>query len=313
MPLEPRLKPLLALANRLNTTTELPVAIVRAKQTRQASQLIRFLMLPGPKSVAVSHHMVPVQGGSIVLRIYRAGPGRLPLHLHIHGGGWVAGTLEEGDARCRALARDVGCMVASVDYRLAPESQYPGPPEDCYAALLWVVEHADDLNIDSESISVGGESAGGNLAAVVALMARDRNGPPLVLQLLDIPVTDLTTSQPSYTRLGTGYLLTAVGMRSFVADYVADPSRVTEPYASPLHAADLSGLPPALVCTAEFDPLLDEGRLYADRLREAGVATTYRELPGHIHASFMFTRLLASARAYYQDAVTALKDAHRPS
>jgi acetyl esterase len=312
MPLEPRLKALLAIGNRLPIPSpDAPVAVLRAKGSRQTELLIGLVVKPGPKSVTATHHQIPVQGGSIVLRLYRSGPGQLPLHVHIHGGGWVSGDLEMGDRRCRALARDAGCVVASVDYRLAPESQYPGPPEDCYAALLWLVEHADELNIDVSRISVGGESAGGNLAAVVALMARDRQGPKLVLQILDIPCTDLTTSQPSYARFGTGYLLTAEGMRGFVRNYIADPARITEPYASPLHADDLSGLPPALVTTAEYDPLVDEGLLYADRLKEAGVPTTYREMPGHIHASFMMTRLLASSQAYYQNVVQAMKDAYR--
>jgi acetyl esterase len=316
MPLEPRLKYLVALAKRLDRSAalaETPIAVVRAKDARQTDLLIGLVVKPGPKSVTATHHQIPVDGGSIVLRVYRPGPGRLPLHVHIHGGGWVTGNLEMGDRRCRALARDANCVVASVDYRLAPEHQYPGPGEDCYAALLWLVEQADELNIDAGAISVGGESAGGNLAAVVALMARDRQGPKLVLQILDIPVTDCTTSQHSYSRYGTGYLLTAEAMRGFVRDYIADPERITEPYASPLFAEDLSGLPPALVTTAQFDPLVDEGRAYADRLKESGVPTTYLEMPGHIHASFMMTRLLASSEAYYQNVVKAMKATYRPA
>ncbi|HEX3795087.1 MAG TPA: alpha/beta hydrolase [Acidimicrobiales bacterium] len=316
MPLEPRLKYLVALATRMERSAvvdEIPVAVGRSKDARRTDLLIGLVVKPGPKSVTATHHQIPVEGGSIVLRLYRAGPGRLPLHVHIHGGGWVTGNLEMGDRRCRALARDAGCVVASVDYRLAPEHQYPGQGEDCYAALLWLVEHAGELDIDADRISVGGESAGGNLAAVVALMARDRQGPKLVLQVLDIPVTDCTTSHPSYTRYGTGYLLTAESMRGFVRDYIADPERITEAYASPLLAEDLSGLPPALVTTAQFDPLVDEGRAYADRLKEAGVPTTYLEMPGHIHASFMMTRLLASSEAYYQEVVKAMKAAYQPA
>ena len=312
MPLEPRVRALVALANRLPATGgDAPIALQRAAGVRQAERFGRLIIRPGRKITSITHRTIPVSGGTIVVRIYRQFEGALPLHVFFHGGGWCAGTLNERDSRCQDLAADVGCVVASVDYRLAPENQYPTAPEDCFAALCWLVEHADELAVLPSVVSVGGESAGGNLAAVVCLMARDRGGPPLVLQMLDVPATDLTLQQPSMQTLGTGYLLTKAAMTGYVKAYVADSGRIAEPYASPLQATDLSGLPPAWIMTAEYDPLHDEGEAYANRLRQVGVPTDHRQLPGHIHPSFAFTRLLASAREYHSACVKALQLAHQ--
>lgn len=202
-------------------------------------------------------------------------------------------------------------MVAAVDYRLAPENHYPTAPEDCYAALCWLVEHAGHLGIEPGAVSVGGESAGANLATVVCLMTRDRGGPALVFQLLEVPTTDLTLSQPSVSELATGYGLTRQGMEAYAANYLEDPAQATEPYASPLFAPDLQGLPAAWVLTCEFDPLRSEGEAYAQRLADAGVPTEHRALAGHTHGSFGWTRVTASARQYQRDAAAALRAAHR--
>lgn len=314
MPLEPRLRPLVALGNKMPAPDDsVSYGERRAAAARQFQRFHWAVLRPGPKVASVTNEFVPVDGGRITVRLYRPfGGGVLPLHVFIHGGGWCTGTLDERDCRCRALAADAHCVVASVEYRLAPECQYPTAPEDCYAALCWLVAHADRLGVNPAAVTVGGESAGGNLAAVAALMARDRNGPELRLQMLDVPGTDLTMSQPSVRQLGEGYLLTRHEMEHFIANYLPDPSAATEPYASPLLAPDLSGLPPAHVMTAEFDPLRDEGAAYAERLREAGVAVEEVRLAGHIHPSFAFTQLLQSARDYHGVCVAALRRAVDP-
>jgi acetyl esterase len=181
----------------------------------------------------------------------------------------------------------------------------------CYSALLWTVAHADELQIDPSRVSIGGGSAGGDLAAVVAMMARDRDGPPLVLQVLDIPVTDLTMSCPSVVENGEGYLLTREAIEQYVDLYLEDPSDAKNPYASPLLAEDLSGLPPAIVMTAEFDPLRDEGEAYAARLAAAGVPVTHRRWLGHVHGSSGMTGLLTSACEWRSEVIDAMRAAYQ--
>jgi acetyl esterase len=311
VPLDPRLTPIVALAERLGDDgATLPTR--RLAGTVQARQFGRLLVRPGPEA-ATREIMVPVDGGAVRVRLYRPpvprSPGPLPLHVFLHGGGWCVGDLDQRDPRCRTIAVEADCVVASVDYRMAPENAFPVPVEDCYAALCELVARADELRVDPTRVSVGGESAGANLAAVVALLARDRSGPPLVLQWLDVPATDLTLSQPSIDRLGTGYLLTRDDMEVYLAAYLrdADPK---DPLASPLHAPDLAGLPPALVMVAELDPLRDDGLAYAERLRRAGVPVELHDLGGLVHAGFGFTRLLPTARRYEQDALAALRRAY---
>jgi len=310
MPLDPRLRPILALQNRMgDDDSTFPAR--RLASTIQARQLGRLVMHHGPK-VPTREVMVPVHGGAIRVRLYEptdAGVGPRPLHVFLHGGGWCVGDLDQRDPRCRTIAAGAACTVASVDYRMAPENAYPTPLEDCYAALAWLVERADELGIDAARVSVGGESAGANLAALVALLARDRNGPALVFQWLDVPATDLTMSQPSIDLLATGYGLTKADMLEYRAAYLreVDPK---DPYVSPLHYDDLSELPPALIATMELDPLRDDGLAYATRLREAGVAVEHHHLDGFVHAAFAFTRLLPLARQYEQTAIDALRRAY---
>lgn len=308
MPLEPRLRPILALGNRMaDDDSTFPAR--RLASTIQARQLGRLVMRRGPK-VPAREVMVPVHGGAIRVRLYEpAGARPRPLHVFLHGGGWCVGDLDQRDPRCRTIATEASCTVASVDYRMAPENAFPVPLEDCYAALVWLVDHADELGVDVTKVSVGGESAGANLAALVALLARDRNGPPLVFQWLDVPATDLTMSLPSIDRLAAGYGLTKAGMEEYRAAYLRDVDP-KDPYVSPLHHDDLSGLPPALISTMEYDPLQDDGTAYAQRLREAGVEVVHHHLPGMVHASFAFTRLLPLAREYEQTAIAALRRAY---
>jgi acetyl esterase len=186
--------------------------------------------------------------------------------------------------------------VLSVDYRLAPEAKYPVPVEDSYAALLWIVANAGRLGIDRRRIAVGGDSAGGNLATVMALLARDRRGPALALQVLIYPVTDHDLDTVSYRENATGYVLTRDAMRWFWDHYLAHEAQGREPYASPLRAPSLAGLPPALVITAEYDPLRDEGEAYAARLRDAGVPVTLTRYPGMFHGFVRLTKFLDQAR-----------------
>lgn len=308
MPLDPRLRPLVALTARTEDDADTPMTVLRARSARQSQSLGWTVMRAGPK-VDITHRLVPVDGGHILVRLYRpnGAAGDLPLHVFLHGGGWCVGTLDERDPRCRAIAGEAGCLVASVEYRMAPENAFPVPVEDCYAALVDLVGAAEDLGIDRARVSIGGESAGANLAAVVAILARDRSGPDLCFQWLDVPATDLTMSQPSIDRLGTGYGLTKAGMIRYRTAYVPDGIPFTDPRLSPFHAPDLGGLPPALIMTAEYDPLQDDGRVYAERLREAGVPVETHHLEGHMHASFAFTRLLSSARAYERTAIAALR------
>ena len=264
-----------------------------------------------PEAVArVEDRRVPGSVGEIPVRIYTPeGSAPFPVLVYFHGGGWVIGNLDTHDAVCRLLANRAGCLVVSVDYRLAPEDPYPAAAEDAYAATRWVAAHAATLGGDAGRIAVGGDSAGGNLTAVVALMARDRGGPPLVHQLLVYPVTDAPGDNASYRDNGAGYLLTAEMMRWFWGHYTAGETSRRDAFLSPLHARDLRGLPPALVITAEFDPLRDEGEAYAERLRAAGVAVRCSRYPGMIHGFFGMTALLDRAREAIDEAASALRAA----
>ncbi|HEY3081161.1 MAG TPA: alpha/beta hydrolase [Chloroflexota bacterium] len=253
---------------------------------------------------------IPGPGGELPVRVYTpAGAGPYPVLVYFHGGGWVIGDLDTHDGVCRALANGADCVVVSVDYRLAPEHRYPAAAEDCYAATVWVAEHARELGADSSRIAVAGDSAGGNLAAVVDLMARDRGGPPLVHQLLVYPVTDHRRDTASYREFADGYLLDENLMAYFWKQYLSGESDGRGAYASPLRAPDLAGLPPALVITAEFDPLRDEGEAYAARLREAGVPVTLSRYDGVPHGFFSMAAVLDQARSSRDEATAALRAA----
>ena len=242
-------------------------------------------------------------------RLYRPRSGTLPLLVYFHGGGWVVGSVAISDPFCRALANASGCAVLSVEYRLAPEDRYPAAADDAYAATRWSADHAADLGIDVSRIAVGGSSAGGNLAAVAALMARERGEPSIAFQLLHVPVTDHDFDTPSYRANATGFGLTRGGMRWFWDHYAPDPRLRDEPYASPLRAKDLAGLPPAHVVTAECDPLRDEGRAYATRLLKAGVPTTYVEYPRMVHGFTGMAVTIPMGRTAIDDMGAALRRA----
>jgi acetyl esterase len=312
MPVDPALEPILEAAATA-PTRDPSRSIQEQRDIAHGFMQQSFLALgePAPEVGTIEDRTVPVDGGTITVRVYTPqGQGPFPGHVYLHGGAFWLGELDHFDVPCRELCAGAECVVVSVDYRLAPEHKFPIPAEDCYAALLWTVEHADELHIDRSRVSVGGGSAGGNLTAVVAMMARDRGGPPLVLQVLDIPVTDLTMTSASLVENGEGYLLTRDAIEQYVDLYLADPGDAKNPYASPVLAEDLSNLPPALVMTAEFDPLRDEGELYAQRLAEAGVRVRHKRWLGHVHGSSGMTALLPSAREWRTEIIDALRAAY---
>jgi acetyl esterase len=256
----------------------------------------------------IENRKIPGPAGEIPVRIYQPqGAGVKPVLVYLHGGGWVIGSLDSYDATCRELAEGAGCVVVSVDYRLAPEHRYPAAPEDCHAAVKWVAGNAGSLGADPKRLAVGGDSAGGNLSAVVSQMARDQGGPAIRFQLLIYPVTDADFTRRSYVDNAEGYLLTTAAMHWFWDHYLPVKERRAEPYASPLRAADLSGLPAAWVCTAEFDPLRDEGEAYAQRLQQAGVSTTLTRFDGLIHGFISMGLVAPRAQAAVDEAVAALR------
>jgi acetyl esterase len=263
----------------------------------------------------VEDRRIPGPAGDIPVRIYwPAGPtsrGPLPALVYVHGGGWVICDLDTYEAMCRIMANRVGCVIVSVDYRLAPEHPFPAAADDAYAATRWVAEHATELGADPRRVGVGGDSAGGNLAAVCALMARDRGGPALVFQLLIYPVTDCSFDTTSYRDNAQGYYLEAVTMRWYWRQYLGDGADGANPYASPLRAPDLSQLPPALVITAGYDPLRDEGEAYGRRLQEAGVDTKVSRYETMFHGFFGFGPLLDAALPANEEAFAALRGAFR--
>ena len=308
MALEPRLWPLVWLGRRADRGRDAPWPERRARDAALARRGGGLVMRPGPEPAAVDHLFVPVDGGRIRIRVFRPPtPGPHPLYVFLHGGGWCAGGLDERDPRCRMISVEADCVVASVEYRLAPEHPYPTGAEDCYAALCHLVDDAAHLGIDPRRVAVGGESAGGNLAAVLCLMARDRHGPTLCHQWLDVPATDATLAQEGHRSVPDGYLLVAAAIDEYLAAYLPDPALATEPYCSPLLAPSHRDLPPAWIMTAELDRLRGDGEAYAHALRSAGVGATHVRLAGHVHPSFAFTRLLPSARAYERDAIAALR------
>ncbi|WP_375424603.1 alpha/beta hydrolase [uncultured Friedmanniella sp.] len=313
MGVRPVLRPLLALANAAARRAGPPqgtVAERRAAAARGPLQM-RVVTARGRTRVVAEDHRVSVEGGQIGVRRYRpAGrSGPLPTHLFLHGGSYWLSDVDDYDPICRSYAGGADCQVVSVDYRLAPEHPFPTGVEDAYAVLLWVAANAGDLDVDLARLSVGGISAGGGLAAALTLMSRDRGGPALCFLAVDIPSFDLTLSQPSIAEFGEGYLLTRASLMEACDFYLPDPELARHPYASPLLAEDLSGLPPAHVLTCECDPLRDEGEAYAARLREAGVAVSTYRAAGHVHGSIYTTRFLPSARAAVAATTTALRTA----
>jgi acetyl esterase len=262
-----------------------------------------------PEAVAgVTARTIPGPGGPMAVRIYRPKDTLRGALVYFHGGGWVVGSLESADESCRALANRARCVVISIDYRLAPETKFPGAVEDAYAAVRWAADNAADLRIDATRIAVGGASAGGNLAAAAALVSRDRGGPKLAFQLLTVPVTELSSKAGSHREFAEGYGLSAADMEWYGRHYVRTPADADDPYASVLRA-DLHGMPPAFVITAECDPLRDDGEAYAKRLRELGIAASFKRYRGMFHGFMGFPGMLPEAAEAFHDAGTALREA----
>jgi len=302
MPLDPAVRALLD-AFAANDSPSLPS--MTPEQAREMFEKLR-LPLPGDPVAEVEDRRIPGPAGEIPVRIYAPERPRGVL-VYFHGGGWVIGSLETHDAPLRALANTAGCTVISVDYRLAPEHRHPAAAEDCYAATRWAAANARALGADPALLAVGGDSAGGNLAAVTALLARARGGPALRFQLLVYPVTDHDFERASYRDNAEGYFLSREDMRWFWNHYVPDAGERDAVTASPLRAADLSGLPPAHVITAEFDPLRDEGEAYAARLREAGVPVSLTRYDGQIHGFFGMAALLPRGHDAVAEAAAKLR------
>jgi acetyl esterase len=255
---------------------------------------------------------IPGPEGPLQARVYsEADPAvKSPALLFLHGSGFVLGGLDSHDNFCRQIASRARFKVVALDYRLAPEHKYPAATEDAYAAACWLAEHGDQLAIAGDELAIGGDSAGGNLAAVVSLMLRDRGGPPLRLQLLMYPVLGSPEDgQPSYLSNGEGYGLTPDMMRYFMRHYVRTPADYADPYVCPLRAKDLSGLPPAMVLTAEFDLLRDEGEEYGRRLLEAGVPCTVARYEGEPHGFMSWAGTVDRAAEAFDECVAALHSA----
>jgi acetyl esterase len=258
----------------------------------------RTITQPEPRAVAeVRDLRAETAGGVVPLRLYRpaAAPARAPALVYYHGGGWTIGDLDTHDVLCRELAERAGCVVVAVDYRLAPEHRFPAAVDDGLGAARWVHANAAALGIDASRLALGGDSAGGNLAAVTAIGLRDGGGARPVFQLLIYPATDMRAVAPSHQTNAQGYLLTADSVAYYRGHYIEQTRDHSDWRASPLLHADLSKLPPALVLTAGFDPLRDEGRQYADRLSQAGVPTQYICFERQIHGFITMGRVLAEA------------------
>jgi len=250
---------------------------------------------------AVDDRTVPGPAGRVPVRVYHpAGTGDtapLPVVAFFHGGGWVVCDLDSHDGMCRAICNASGCIVVAVDYRLAPEHRFPAGAEDAYAVTAWLAEHAAELGGDGSRLAVCGDSAGGNLAAVVALMARDRGGPRLGLQVLVYPVIDYRFDTSSHLDPGDPKVLQSDEVRYYWHEYLTDTAEGAHPYASPIRAGSLAGLPPALVVLAEYDPLRDEGHAYAQRLASEGVPVDEVRYDGMFHSFVTFLSALPQARA----------------
>ena len=305
MPLDPQVKQVMESVAALG----LPAAHTVSPEEARANAKVRP-RAPGPEVAKVEDRTIPGPDGGLPVRIYTPeGAGPFPILAWYHGGGWVVGDLESADASARNLCVGGNCVVVSVDYRLAPETKFPGPAEDCWAATTWAVKNAASINGDASRLAVGGDSAGGNLAAAISLMAADRGGLEIALQLLVYPVTDADFDTVSYGENGDGYSLTKATMQWYWDHYLSSSEDASNPYAAPLRAKSLAGQPPALVITAEYDPLRDEGEAYAKRLREAGVAATATRYDGMIHGFFNMGAVVDKGRQAVDEASAALRNA----
>ena len=309
MPLDPQMK------NLLDSMAAAEVPAFHTLTPQEARKIMARRVVQGAAAepvAKVEDRPIPGPGGEIPIRIYTPqGPGPFGALVYFHGGGWVLGDIQMTDQPCRMLTNASGCVVVSVDYRLAPEHKFPAGPEDSYAATKWVADNGAALRVDRGRIAVGGTSAGGTLATVVALMARDRGGPRIAYQLLIYPATTsiLTTASHREFAKDNYYILSRADMEWFWGHYLASPADAANPYACPDKAKSLSGLPAAMVITAEFDPLRDEGEAYVARLREDRVPTVLKRYAGVTHGFFGMPTVLDAAKTAIAEAGAALRTA----
>jgi len=290
-----------------------PYETVTPAEARELYLKGRFVTNPEPPELdKVQPLTIPSPTGAIPARVYtpkqlRKADGLAPCLVFFHGGGWVIGDLDSHDVVCRKLADEGQLIVVSVDYRLAPEHKFPAAVDDAITATTWIAGHAKEFGIDASRLSVGGDSAGGNLAAVVAIAARDGNGPAIAGQVLIYPAIDFAMTHPSHSEPETSILLTHSVIKWFRDHYLNGAADVHDWRASPARAKTLVGLPPAYVLTAGADPLRDEGDEYAERLKQAGVAVTYRTFPGQFHGFFTMGKLLQQANVAATDIAVWMK------
>jgi acetyl esterase len=296
MPLHPEIAALVA-----QLADYPPLSMATPEQNRERNRGVVALGTSKEEVRSVEDQVIPGPNGPIGVRVYTPAAAPRAIILYLHGGGWVVGDLETADLGARLLINRTECILVSVDYRLAPEFPFPAGLEDGYAALTWVAEHRRQLGVPGAPLIVAGESAGGNLAASIAILSRDRSGPPLALQILMYPVTDCDLQAGSYAEQANSGLLSTDDMRWFWSHYVADPHRRLDPLAAPLRQKSLAGLAPALVQTAFYDPLRDEGRAYVARLKVAGVPVFHTEYVDLSHGYFNVVGFIPCCRPPIDD------------
>lgn len=306
MPLDPQIK---AFIDQAASSGAPPLSSLTPKQARAGFRTLFENFGGTPPPVAKSEdRAIPGRAGDIGLRIYTPeGKGPFPALMFFHGGGWVVGDLDTHDPLCRALTNDARFITVAVDYRLAPEHKFPAALEDCYDASQWVAHNGAAIGADSARIAVSGDSAGGNLAAAISLMARDRGDLKVGYQLLMYPALEASLQTKSMSDCAEGYLLTRTDMVWFWGHYLRGDADRSNPYACPPAAKEPGGLPPAMVITAEFDPLRDEGEAYAKRMAEAGVRTLCKRYEGMTHGFMSMTRFVDQARQAIEEAAAHLR------
>jgi acetyl esterase len=311
MPLDPQIE---AVLDEMRAMGAKPFEALSVPEARVAAWGFEGLQGPPEEVAAVEHRFIPGPTADLPIRIYTPeGEGPFPALVYLHGSGWVVLNIGICDTTMRALANSTGCVVVAVNYQKAPEHPFPVPLEDCWAGLLWTFEHAGELNVDATRIGVAGDSAGGNLAAVMCLRAREEGAPRIAFQALIYPATEHGWDTGSARRNAEGYLLQRESMRWFWNHYIPDKSVVDDWRVSPLRAADHSNLPPAFIATAEFDPLRDDGLAYADKLRDAGVPVTYNEYAGMIHGFYWMQGVADGARRLHAALARAVREVLQPS
>jgi acetyl esterase len=311
MSLDPRIQPFLEQAGLLIKPGSVPrePEVLLAEQ-RTNDERAKLLAAQNHELIPVAHvenRVIPGPAGDIPVRLYvPEGTGPFPVLMHFHGGGWVSGNLDTHDLGCRLFCREVGCLVLAVDYRRPPEHKFPAGLEDCYAATCWMAAHAAELQGNPAQMAVMGDSGGGNFAAAIALMCRDRGGPALLFQLLSVPVMDFRLTTPSW-RDYDGYMMLKEEFLITRDFYLNAEEEQWHPYAAPSLAPDLHDLPPALIITAECDPVRDAGEHYGQRLREAGVSVTISRYDGMVHSFMGMKALVSEAEQAFDEGVQALR------